>query len=176
MSDSQTQTRATTPQTARLLELLEPVLARISALDPASRHDPDAIRELETTLEAEFPWAGDYVQAINDELARGVGEGWLAERGEPQARFGRVSKACPATHDLSIDVVSMVGAAVEHSHPQGEVTVGFPADDEQSCHFEGRPPGWVFLPPGSRHVPTVTGGRMNLVYFLPQGAVEWHFG
>ena len=27
--------------------------------------------------------------------------------------------------------------------------------------------------PGSRHVPEVAGGRMLIVYFLPDGAMEW---
>ena len=40
--------------------------------------------------------------------------------------------------------------------------------------FDGRGTGWVFLRPGSRHVPSVSGHRMNLIYFLPGGAVEWH--
>jgi hypothetical protein len=31
----------------------------------------------------------------------------------------------------------------------------------------------VVFPPDSAHVPTVTGGRMLIVYFLPGGAVEW---
>lgn len=162
-----------------LLDLLEPVLARVAALDPGARSTPEQIRELEQTLEREFPVAGEHVQAIGRELARGVREGWLANRGDPESRFSRLAKPAPETHNLSIDVVSMIGDAIEHTHPKGEVTIGFPADpaaDPKSCQFEGRPPAWVFLPPGSRHVPSVRGGRMNLIYFLPEGAVEWHFG
>jgi hypothetical protein len=163
--------------TTALLNLLDPILARVASLDIASRVTPEQVRELEATLEREFPHAGAQVQAIGELLARGVHEGWLADRGAPEARFGRVAKPGPSTLDLSIDVVSMLGAGVEHSHPRGEVTLGFAADlaAADSCHFEGRPPGWVVLGPGSRHIPTVTGARMNLIYFLPSGAVEWHF-
>ncbi len=167
---------ATTP-TSQLLSLLDPLLARIAALAPEALTSAEQTHALEATLEAEFPYAGPRVQAIGETLARGVADGWLANRGAPDSRFGRVAKASEATHGLSIDVVSMVGSAVEHTHPQGEVTLGFPARptrDEKTCQFEGRDPAWVVMAPGSRHIPTVVGERMNLIYFLPQGAVEWH--
>ncbi|NJK33230.1 MAG: DUF4863 family protein [Deltaproteobacteria bacterium] len=161
--------------TATLLDLLQPILARLAELDLPSRTTEEQVRELEALLEQDFPYAGDRVQAIGRELARGVEEGWLCDRGEPQSRFSRVAKPSPASSGFSIDVVSMVGPALEHTHLRGEVTLGFPAKAGMgTCQFEGRPPGWIFLPPGSRHVPTVDGERMNLVYFLPDGAVQWH--
>ena len=33
--------------------------------------------------------------------------------------------------------------------------------------------GWVVESPGSEHVPTVEGGRMLIVYLLPEGAIEF---
>jgi len=161
----------------QLLTLLDPLLARVAALDVAGCETPEQLRALEAALEREFPHDGAQVQAIGQLIARGVDEGWLADRGAPAARFGRVAKPSPRTHDLSIDLVSMIGAGVEHTHLRGEVTLGFladPTDPHPSAQFEARPPGWVVLGPGSRHVPTVTGARMNLIYFLPDGAVEWH--
>lgn len=160
--------------TAPLLSLLDPILARVAALAVERCTTAESIAAVEATLEREFPHAGAQVQAIGELLGKGIAEGWLADRGAPEARFSRVAKPSPATHGLSIDVVSMIGAGVEHTHPRGEVTIGFPATP-QSCHFEARAPGWVVLGPGSRHVPTVTGARMNLIYFLPGGAVDWHF-
>lgn len=161
---------------AKLHEMLAPILARVAELDVEHRTTPEQVRDLEATLEREFPHASAEVQAIGELLAQGVREGWLADRGAPDARFGRVAKPGPATHELSIDLVSMIGVGVEHTHPRGEVTLGFPAEDsDDSCHFEARPPSWVVLAPASRHVPTVTGARMNLIYFLPGGAVDWHF-
>ncbi|HVI04364.1 MAG TPA: DUF4863 family protein [Enhygromyxa sp.] len=160
--------------TESLLSLLDPILARVAALAPELDGTPESVAAIEATLEREFPYAGAQVQAIGQALAQGVDEGWLADRGAPEARFGRVAKPSAETHGLSIDVVSMIGAGVEHTHPRGEFTLGFAADS-QSCHFESRPPGWVVLGPGSRHVPTVTGARMHLIYFLPGGAVDWHF-
>lgn len=161
----------------QLLDLLDPILARVAALAVAERETPEQVRALEAALEFEFPHAGAQVQAIGELIARGVREGWLADRGAPEARFGRIAKPGPRTHDLSVDLVSMIGAGAEHTHPRGEVTLGFladPADSHPSGQFEERPPGWVVLGPGSRHVPTVTGARMHLIYFLPDGAVEWH--
>ncbi len=155
----------------RLLELLDPVLARVAALDPTEQ--PHA---LEAALEHEFPHAGERVQAIGREIAAGIAAGWLCDRGDASARFSRLAKPSPTSRGLSIDVVSMLGAGVEHTHPKGEVTLGFASNpaESDSCQFEARSPAWVVLPPGSRHIPRVDGARMNLIYFLPDGAAEWH--
>jgi hypothetical protein len=157
-----------------LLDLLAPILARVAALELPSASAPERVAALEATLEAEFPYAGEHVQAIGQAIARGIDDGWLANRGEPESRFSRLAKPSDATHGLSIDVVSMVGAGLEHTHPAGEITIGFPAHAGLRGQFEGRAPGWVVLGPGSRHVPRVDGERMNLIYFLPAGAVNWH--
>lgn len=165
------------PLTSELLALLDPILARIAALDLAACATPAQVQALEATLEREFPHAGAQIQAIGDVIVRGISADVMANRGQGDARFSRVAKSSDATHGLSIDIVSMIGAGLEHTHPAGEVTIGFPASSETpagDCQFESRQPGWVFLGPGSRHVPRVDGGRMNLIYFLPGGAVEWH--
>ena len=159
-----------------LQTMLAPLLKRVSELEPASCDSPETIAALEHTLSTEFPWSGAEMQALGEELRRGVEEGWLCDHGDAKARFSRVAKPSEQTHALSIDVVSMVGEAIEHSHPKGEVTIGFPHDKKsEGSLFEGREPGWVFLGPKSRHIPTVSGERMNLLYFLPDGAVTWHF-
>ena len=44
---------------------------------------------------------------------------------------------------------------------------------EGSPIFEGAGSGWVVLPPGSHHTPTVTDGRMVIVYWIPGGEVVW---
>jgi hypothetical protein len=161
---------------ARLKELLAPLLAKVASLEPHERRDPEAIQDLEEQMEASFPFSGEHIQALGTEIAQGVRDGWLCNRGEADSRFSRVAKPSDTTHGLSVDCVSMTGSAVDHTHTKGEVTVGFPAEgaDADAVRFEGRPAGWVFLGPGSRHRPQVDGGRMNLIYFLPDGAVEWH--
>lgn len=157
---------------ARVMDLLPPMLAKVAALDPASARDADAQARLLAALEAAFPVDGDAVRALGEALAAGIEEGSICNRGDEDARFSRLAKAGPDTHGLSIDVVALRGAALEHTHPSGEVTLGFAVDG--AARFDGHPPGWVFMPPGSRHVPTVEGGRMFLIYFLPGGAVTWH--
>ena len=161
-----------------LLDLLGPILAHIASLAPAEVVDQAQAGRLEADLERTFPHGGEQIQGLGTLLERGVREGWLANRGGGDASFSRVSKPCPRTHALSVDVVSMVGSGLDHTHPMGEITIGFPArmEGSPSCRFESRAPAWVFLPPNSRHVPTVVGERMNLIYFLPDGAVEWHRG
>lgn len=161
---------------APLLELLRPVLARVAALHPESAGSSDAAEQLRDTLEREVPFASEAVQTIGAEIRRGVSEGWLCDRGEPDARFSRVAKPSAVTADLSIDVVALRGAALRHGHPGGEVTLGFAADGAagSAARFDGHPPGWVVMPAGSVHTPTVDGPAMHLLYFLPQGRVDWN--
>ena len=86
-------------------------------------------------------------------------------------KFGRVTKALPESDDFSIDVVHMNGPGPHHKHPGGEVNYCIALDGEP--RFDGQPPGWVVMPPGSGHVPTVSGGRMLIVYLLPKGQIEF---
>lgn len=160
---------------ARVMDLLPPILATLAELDPASAHDEAAQARLLAALEAAFPVEGDAVRTLGEALAAAIEEGSICDRGDENARFSRLAKAGPQTHGLSIDVVSLQGPALEHTHPKGEVTLGFAASARDgAARFDGHPAGWVFMPPGSRHVPTVEGGRMFLIYFLPDGAVTWH--
>jgi hypothetical protein len=159
----------------RLLTLLQPVLDKVAELAPAKRDQPDSARALVSALDEAFPYDGEVAQSIGEEIRRGIDEGWLCNKGDDNAKFSRLAKPSPQTHNLSIDIVSLQGPALEHTHPAGEVTLGFPSKGHTAeARFDGHPPGWVFKEPGSRHVPTVEGGRMDLIYFLPGGAVEWH--
>ena len=65
----------------------------------------------------------------------------------------------------------MEGPAAGHTHTNGEINLGFRWSGDPK--FDGRPTGWVVFPPGSHHVPTVTGGEMLLLYFVPGGKVVW---
>jgi hypothetical protein len=170
MSDSVIEAMPTDP----LLDLLQPVLDEVARLQPQTREDPVAATELQDALESAFPSTGEIARAIGAELHRGIAQGWLCNRGSEGARFSRVAKPSPRTRDLSVDVVALEGPALRHKHPRGEVTLGFAAPgSDQEVRFDGHRPGWVFMAPGSTHTPTVTGGRMHLLYFLPGGAVEW---
>jgi hypothetical protein len=157
-----------------LLRDLAPLIDVVAALPLDDCADHDAAARLAARLQERLPAEGPGVQAVGAALRRGVQDGWLCDRGETNARFSRVAKAGPDTRALSVDVVALEGPAVRHRHPRGEVTLGFPFDpDTTGSRFDGHPPGWVVMPAGSTHVPTVTGPRMVLLYFLPGGAVEW---
>jgi hypothetical protein len=129
--------------------------ARAARAELARRLDPDSA-------------AG---RALSAELVRLCDEGKIANRGAMPVKWGRVSKAVPETLDQSIDVVLMNGAGPRHRHPSGEVN--WCVAVEGAPTFEGQPPGWVVLPPGSTHVPTVAGGTMLIVYLLPRGEMEF---
>lgn len=145
---------------ADLLAELEPILERISRLDPGNPAEAEAVLGAMNTHRLE-------------ELARAAhAEGWLTPREGGGVRFGRLAKASPATAGLSVDVVDMDGpASGPHTHVTGEFDLAFSLAGP--ARFDGRASRWIVYPPGSRHVPTVTGGRMLVFYFLPGGEIRF---
>jgi len=130
--------------------------------------DPERARaELVRRLDPKSPRAAE----LNLQLVALLDERRIADRGEPPVRWSRVSKATPESADFSIDAVDMNGPGPHHAHPGGEVNwcVALEGDPR----FDGQPAGWVVMPPGSAHVPTVSGGRMLIVYLLPGGKIEF---
>jgi len=150
-----------------LLETLQPVLDHLTTVDVG---DPGA----SAALNAALPLASDAVQAVRALVVAGLADGWLTPRGGPGMSYGRLSKATPAAQGFSIDAVHMDRPGPAHTHPQGEIDLCFALAGEPT--FDGHPPGWLVLPPGSRHVPTVGGGDMVILYFLPGGAIQFHQG
>jgi hypothetical protein len=65
----------------------------------------------------------------------------------------------------------MEGDGQGHVHPNGEVSLCLPRSGSPT--FEGRPGGFVVMPPGSFHVPRVSGGRMVIAYWLPGGEIRF---
>lgn len=149
--------------TERFDAALEPVLAVVRTIDPA---DPEA----KAKLEAELPYDGAAIIALRRVVREGVDEGWLAPRENAGIRFGRVLKA-EGDNDLSVDCVHMDQPGPGHTHPNGEVDLSFAVSGEPT--FDGHAPGWTVYPPGSWHVPTVAGGAMDILYFLPDGAIRF---
>ena len=137
---------------AQGLDLSSPLAARAELTE---RFDPQSKR----------------ARALNENLKALLAEGKLAERGAMPVKYGRVAKAGPPTLGFSIDVVHMNGAGPMHRHPNGEVNYCVALDGAPT--FDGEKPGWVVFPPESKHVPTVAGGTMLIVYLLPQGAIEF---
>lgn len=131
--------------------------AAVAAFDPQSALA--VLRTIDTT-------------AFEAALRAAHAEGWATPKEAGGVRFGRVSRSDPALSGFSLDVVEMSGAAPgAHTHPEGEFDLSFVLDGAPT--FDGRPPGWLVYPPNSRHVPTVTGGRMLIAYFLPGGAITF---
>ncbi len=152
------------PTKEELVAALAPFARRIVELGLA---DPVG---LQARLNAEHPVTSlPQVRAL---LLAARDEGWLTPKvASPTLTFGRVSKPSPELAGCSLDAVDMSGAGAEHVHPNGEVSLCFATEGDP--RFLGFPEGWVAVGPGSRHVPEVTGGRMVIVYFLPEGAMVW---
>lgn len=150
---------------SELLPLFLPLCEAASALE---LDDPLAAR---SELERRFDPTSARARELAAELVRLCQAGRIAERGALPVRYGRVSKARPESLDFSIDVVLMTAPGPAHRHPRGEVN--FCVAVEGSPTFDGEPPGWVVLPPGSTHVPTVAGGTMLIVYLLPGGEMQF---
>lgn len=145
-----------------LLGALAPVLEAIRALD-LSRPE-----EAQRALAERFPLDGPALTEVRALFRRGVEEGWLCERENAGVRFSRVLKAA-SPEDWSIDAVHMSAPGPGHTHPNGEVDLCFSVDGEP--RFDEHAPGWTVYGPGSWHVPTVAGGAMDILYFLPGGAI-----
>lgn len=144
--------------------VLMPIIEVLKNIDPAH---PDATARVAELL----PLSDPRIQAARALVVDGLAEGWLVPREAGGVRFGRVAKPGESTHDFSIDAVDMDGAGPGHVHPNGEFDLSFALEGD--ARFEDQPEGWVVLPPGSWHVPTVTGGRMGILYFLPGGAISF---
>lgn len=146
-----------------LLESLVPLRDVISRMDPA---DPEAARKLEAALPLDAP----AMQRVAALVREGVEAGWLCDRENDGIRFSRVYKAS-AVDDLGVDAVHMSKPGPGHTHPNGEFDLCFAVAGEP--RFDGRPAGWTVYPPGSWHIPTVSGGTMDILYFLPGGAIRF---
>jgi hypothetical protein len=148
-----------------MLEKLRPILDHLGTVDLA---DAAAARE---SLQRAFPPDSALVRELRALFQQGVEDGSLCTQQAPGARFSRVAKSSPETHGYSVDAVRLSGPGMWHRHTTGEVDLCFARSE--SARFDGHPEGWVVFGPGSDHVPTVTGGEMDILYFLPGGALQW---
>lgn len=149
----------------RLVDALAPVLAVVKNIDP---NEPDAA----AALRAALPMDGSSMRALAALVREGVEAGWLCEREANGVRFSRPAMPDhPATTPLSIDAVHMAGPGPGHTHPNGEIDLCFAVSGSPT--FDGHPPGWVVYGANTWHVPTVAGGVMDILYFLPDGAIRF---
>jgi len=148
---------------SQLLEALSKVVVVAGEVSP---DDPDASAKLERA----FPAGGREMTELRALLRSEIEARTIAERENDGVRFSRIKKAATET-EMSIDVVHMSKAALGHTHPNGEIDLCFAVSGDP--RFDGKPEGWQVFPTGSWHVPTVSGGAMDILYFLPGGAIRF---
>ena len=145
--------------------VLRPLLEFAHELDLS---DPDAAR---SALEERFPFEGEAVQSIGRAMRMAKEAGEICHLGDPPVQYSRLFKATEESHGLSADAVLMSAPGPLHEHPNGEIDLCFAESGEP--RFDDEEPGWVVYGPGSRHVPTVHGGTMLILYLLPDGAIRF---
>lgn len=149
-----------------LARLLDPISRKVAELDAT---DPEAC---ERALSEAFPPGSPELERIREAAVQALEAGEICDRGEEPMRFSRIAKPEQTPGGASIDAVCMDSCAgPAHTHPEGEFCLCFPLAGEPT--FEGRRDPWIVLPKGSRHTPTVEGGRMLILYWLPGGSVVW---
>ncbi len=127
---------------------------------------------LDTWLNREHGAGSATFEALAQGCRTGVAEGWLANREGGGIRYGRIFKPADDLHGFSVDVVDMQDVAgPHHVHPTGEIDLIMPIDPD--ARFDGRPAGWLVMPPGSAHRPTVSQGRALVLYLLPEGRIDF---
>jgi hypothetical protein len=94
-------------------------------------------------------------------------DAWLnAECGPDSVVPRELSASCQAG---VVDMTDIAGP--HHLHPEGEVDLVMPVEGE--ARFDGCPAGWLVMPPGSAHRPTVSQGRALVLYLLPNGKIDF---
>ena len=129
-------------------------------------------KDLEAHLSATYPADGDVYRRIEALCAEGEKDGWLCGREAGGIRFSRPVKPGGQAGRFSVDVVRMKDVkGPHHVHTKGEIGMIMPI--EGTPRFDGMERGWYVYEAGSDHWPTVTGGDAYVLYFLPDGAIEF---
>ncbi len=127
---------------------------------------------LDAWLNAECGPDSTVYRELRASCQAGVADGWLCQREGGGIRYGRIFKPAPDLHGFSVDVVDMADiAGPHHVHPEGEIDLVMPLEGD--ARFDGRPAGWLVMPPGSAHRPTVSQGRALVLYLLPNGKIDF---
>lgn len=148
----------------RLLDLLSPVVAEIST-SPWT----DALAQ---RLNDSYPPGSELFEALKKTCGDGVAAGWMGLEGTEERKGARVVEPGARTNDMSIDVVQLIDfTGPHHRHPNGEVCAVMP--EQANGSFDGNPEGWAVYSPGSEHWPAGAGGRVHVLFFLPEGAIEY---
>ena len=146
----------------KLKTAVQPILDYISKCD---LNNP----KLQSDISQKFPL--DELSHIRNLVQEGIQEGWFAPREGRNLTFGRLFKPSAQTHGFSVETVDMISSGPGHTHPLGEIDLCFTINGEPL--FDGNAEGWTCYPPNSWHIPTVSNGRMAILYFLPQGSIRF---
>ncbi len=123
-------------------------------------------------LNQNYPADGEAYRDMAASLGEGEGEGWVCGREAAGIRYGRIVKPGGITGVFSTDVVRMENVkGPHHIHPTGEIGWIIPVSGTPTLDGMGK--GWYVYPPMSDHWPTVEGGDTYVLYFLPNGEMEF---
>jgi hypothetical protein len=145
----------------QFVELLRPLAQALKVVDVGAK---DGAAQAERAA----PFAGPAVAAVKAAALANLQSEWLLPKAQGGIRFGRVAKDLLG---FSVDAVLMDVPGPKHRHGNGELDLCFATKGEP--RFDGHAAGWVVYGKGSVHVPTVKGGEMLILYFLPGGAIEF---
>ncbi len=127
---------------------------------------------LQDELNGKFPQGGEVLNGIKEACHDAIAAGWMCKYEDGGIKYGRVIKPHAATAGFSVDVVQMKDVAgPHHKHPQGEIDLIMPIDDD--AQFDNHGEGWLVYAPDSAHHPTVTNGAALVLYLLPSGEIEF---
>jgi hypothetical protein len=158
---------------------------------PSGKHKPEALpiihcvlrfigdrpfdSELEFQLNRRFGRYSGIYEALAKLLRIGLQEGWVGYApidGATDYRRGRIAKPAAETAGMSIESGLLCNVTGQyHCHTRGEIDMVVPID--AGARWCGRGCGWVVYPPLSEHFPTVTGGKALIMFFLPNGEIEY---
>lgn len=152
----------TTMSKEQFTELLRPLAQALAVVDVDAA---DGAAQAERAA----AFQGPMVQKVREAAVAAIGSDWLLPKAQGGIRFGRVAKDLVG---FSVDAVLMDVPGPKHRHPNGEIDLCFTTKGEP--RFDGKPAGWVVYGKNSVHVPTVRGGEMLILYFLPGGAIDFN--
>jgi len=149
-----------------LKSLLAPISLFVKELDLTKP------KEAEDALNRKWPANSAEIATLRRSALEAMQAGTICNKENAGIKFSRVLKPEHDAGGTSIDAVFMKDCSGPvHTHTKGEVCLCFPTEGTPT--FDGRGETWVVMRAGSRHMPTVRNGAMLILYWWPEGAVEW---
>jgi len=133
-------------------------------LDSKLEHDLNATYGADTDNYAEL------VRLLNHGISEGCS--CYSEITGPDYRRGQIAEPSADFSGFSIESSMIKNVKGKyHRHTRGEINMVIPIDP--TGQFCGKGAGWTVFEPGSCHFPEVTGGKINTIYLLPNGEIEY---